>query len=119
MDLVVSGKMPLRNHHWLISESKNQKLGVKFKLPDPVLESAVSSNMSEITSYFPWQKSGQLFKEKKKKICVALSVDFWFLLNIIFCQKLADSVKKEGMMNGETQWKIKSLMSSDKCMSYF
>lgn len=65
------------------------------------------------------EKWATIQREDEKKICGALSVDFWFLLNTIFCQKLADSVKKEGMMNGETQWKIKSLMSSDKRTSYF
>lgn len=80
MDLVVSEKMPLRNNQWFISESKNQKLGVKLRLPDPVLESAMSSNMSGITSYFPWQKSGQLLKQTGGKKSLAhsqLTSDFF------------------------------------------
>lgn len=50
--------MPLWDHLWFISESKNKKLDVKLRVPDPVLGSSMFSNTPGITSYFPWQKSG-------------------------------------------------------------
>ena len=67
VSLVQSGKMALRKAVNNSYQSINQKLGVKFRLPDPVLGSVMSSNMSGITSYFPWQRSGQQFKQTGEK----------------------------------------------------
>lgn len=55
----------------------------------------MSSNMSGITSYFPWQKSRQQFKQTGEKILGILSVDFWFLLNIIFAKASGQCEEKQ------------------------
>ena len=58
---------------------------------------------------------GYYSNKQREKIPGILSVDFWFLLNIIF-QKPADSAKKRGMINGESWWEMTSLMSPDECL---
>ena len=62
------------------------------------------------------EKWATIQTKRGEKILGTLSVDFWFLLNIIFRQKLVDGVTKRGMMNGESWWEMTSLMSPDECL---